>query len=283
MRFSVVTISYQQAEFLERAIVSVLRQRTAVEVEYIVVDPGSTDGSREIIERYRNQIDHVVLELDEGPADGLNKGFARASGDVFCYLNADDEFEPGAFARAAAFFASSPRTDVVCGHAWIVDRDGGKLRRVWSDPYSRTLVAYGAAIQIQPSTFIRAAAFRRAGGFNVENWISWDAELLFELMSSGARIDTIDAFLSFYRVHPASITGAALYGDLAAEQRSRRFERLMGRPWRPLDRYVKGVMFVVRQLRNPPAFFERLFRGKVYGRGVQAARRSGGIRRCSES
>jgi glycosyltransferase involved in cell wall biosynthesis len=225
----------------------------------------------------------VVFERDDGPADGLNRGFARASGDVFCYLNSDDEFEPGAFARVASCLASNPQTAVVCGHAWIVDRDGGKLRRVWSDPYNRMLVAYGAAIQIQPSTFIRAGAFRRAGGFNVKNRISWDAELLFELMSSGARIDAIGAFLSLYRVHPASITGAALHGDLAAEQRRRGFERMMGRPWRPLDGVVKGVLFVLRQLRNPPAFFERLLRGKVHGRSAQALRPTGGIRRFSGS
>jgi glycosyltransferase involved in cell wall biosynthesis len=250
---------------LERALASVLRQRCA-NWEYIVVDPGSTDGSRDIIERYRASLTHVVYEGDEGPADGLNKGFACATGDIFCYLNSDDEFEPRAFERVASFFSSNPKTDVVCGHAWIVDRCDKRLRRVWSDPYNRTLVAYGVAIQIQPSTFIRADAFRRVGGFNIRNRISWDSELLCDLNSSGARIDTIDEFLSLYRVHPSSITGAALHKDLAAEQGSIRFERLMGRPWGPWDRYIKGVMVVVRQLRNPQAFFERLFRGKVYGR-----------------
>src|SRR4051794_19097336 len=74
MRISIVTISFNQAAFLERALESVLRQ-THPDVEYIVVDPGSTDGSREIIERYRPRLAAVALEPDSGPADGMNRGF----------------------------------------------------------------------------------------------------------------------------------------------------------------------------------------------------------------
>src|SRR4051812_47863135 len=96
MRFSVVTISFNQCEFLERAMLSVLNQ-SDVEIEYIVVDPGSSDGSRELIGRYRDRLAHLVLEKDDGPADGLNRGFAHATGDVYCYLNSDDMFAPGAF------------------------------------------------------------------------------------------------------------------------------------------------------------------------------------------
>ena len=95
MRVSIVTISFNQAEFLERAIRSVIEQDYP-DVEYIVVDPGSTDGSREIIEKYRSRISKVILEPDTGPANGLNKGFAAATGEIFGYINADDAFLPKA-------------------------------------------------------------------------------------------------------------------------------------------------------------------------------------------
>ena len=267
MKFSVVTISYNQARFLERAIVSVLAQ-SGVELEYIVVDPGSTDGSRDIIERYRESIAHVVYEKDHGPADGLNKGFALATGEIYCYLNSDDEFEPDAFQTMAAYFVSHPETDVACGHCWLIDERGCRLRRVWSDPYQRTLVAYGRAIQIQPSTYIRSNAFRSIDGFNVRNRISWDSELLLDLAICGARIEVIDKFLSLYRVHASSITGAALHKDLQTEWIRARFQKLMGRPWTDSDDYIAKLMFVARQLRNPAAFFERLLHGKVSGRSV---------------
>src|SRR4029077_2212938 len=83
-RVSIVTISFNQAPFLERAIRSVLEQDHP-DVEYIVVDPGSTDGSREIIEKYRSRIAKVILEPDRGPANGLNKGFAAATGEILGY------------------------------------------------------------------------------------------------------------------------------------------------------------------------------------------------------
>src|SRR6202171_6644991 len=94
-RVSIVTISFNQAPFLERAIRSVVEQDYP-DIEYIVVDPGSTDGSRDIIERYRSRISQVIYEPDHGPADGLNKGFASATGDIFGSINADDAFLPGA-------------------------------------------------------------------------------------------------------------------------------------------------------------------------------------------
>ena len=200
LKFSIVTISLNQAQFLERAILSVLSQK-GVDFEYIVVDPGSTDGSREIIERYRPSFSHVVYENDIGPADGLNKGFARATGDVYCYLNSDDAFELGALLRAAQFLDERSEFDVICGHAWVTDRHDNRLRRVWSEPFRPLFVAYGAATQIQPSTFIRRDAFIKAGGFNRANRSSWDGELLVDLFISGARIGIIDEFLQF--VSPA--------------------------------------------------------------------------------
>ncbi len=120
MKFSIVTISFNQGRFLERTIRSVIAQK-GVDLEYIVVDPGSTDDSREIIERYRRDITRVVFEKDRGPADGLNKGFACASGEIYGYLNADDVFEPGALRRVAAYFERLPDVDVVCGHCWVTD------------------------------------------------------------------------------------------------------------------------------------------------------------------
>ena len=96
-RVSIVTISYNQAQFLERTILSVLDQDYP-EIEYIVVDPGSTDGSREIIERYGSRISKVILRPDRGAADGLNSGFAEASGQILGFLNSDDTLLPGATA-----------------------------------------------------------------------------------------------------------------------------------------------------------------------------------------
>jgi glycosyltransferase involved in cell wall biosynthesis len=267
MKFSVVTISYNQVEFLEAAIRSVIGQ-AGLEVEYIMVDPGSTDGSRAVIEKYSGSFAHILLDKDQGPADGLNQGFAKATGDVYCYLNADDTFEPGGLQRAAAFLHEHPELDVICGHAFITDRQDSRLRRVWSEPYSRLMVAYNAAVQIQPSTFIRRSAFIKSGGFNLNNRSSWDAELLMELFLSGARIGIIDEFLSTYRLHSESLTNSGRMLAALKKFSERRFERLMGRPRDASDNIVERVLRIVKHLQRPIATWERVVRGPIFGRGV---------------
>lgn len=271
MKISVVTISFNQAEFLERTILSVLEQRgPGIEVEYIVVDPGSTDGSRDIIAKYRDSFAAVILEPDAGPADGLNRGFARATGDLFFYLNSDDTVLPGAFAAALREFERDPDLDVLCGHSWAIDEDDVRLRRIWSDPFSRLAVAYGASIQMQPSTYFRAETFRKVGGFNAANRLSWDGELLANMYAAGAKMRTVNQFLSNYRLHAESITGGAVSEERFWRDYEARFRRIMGRDIKPYDRLVRALWWGYRQFRNPAAFFERLLHGPVYRRSVRA-------------
>src|SRR6056297_3263837 len=99
---SVVTISFNQASFLGTCVESVSAQQGPK--EHILVDAESTDQSPAVIERYAAGLSEIIVERDEGPADGLNKGFSRAKGDILCYLNADDCFVPGAFEHVRAFF-----------------------------------------------------------------------------------------------------------------------------------------------------------------------------------
>ena len=143
LKITIVTISYNQAHFIEQAIRSVIEQE-GVPLEYIVVDPGSTDGSREIIERYRDRLATVIFERDRGPADGLNKGFAAATGDIFGFLNSDDYLLPGSLAKIRSYFQDHRGIDVVSGHGLIVDGLGKVLRRNYSDRFSARMEALGA-------------------------------------------------------------------------------------------------------------------------------------------
>lgn len=266
MKISIVTISFNQAEYLERTIESVLSQ-TGADYEYIMVDPGSTDGSRDIIERYRDRLAHVIYEKDQGPSDGLNRGFARATGDVFCYLNSDDTLEPDAFMHAVQFLQAHPEYDVICGNAWVTDSNDVRLRRVWSEPYQPLFVAYGAAQQIQPSTFIRRPAFEKAGGFNIANRSNWDGELLADLHLSGARIGLSPDFMSCYRLHDTSITNTDKMDALISVWHRRRFEKLMKRPARDYDRYIGQALRALKHITHPVASAERILRGPIRKRG----------------
>lgn len=263
LRFSVVTISYNQGQFLAEAMHSVLTQ-VDVELDYTICDPGSTDRSRDVIADCEDQRLRAILTPDDGPADGLNKGFAGAKGDIFYYLNADDRAMPGSFARVARYFDDHPDVDVVCGHAEVIDSRGRTIRRVWSDSFRRYRVATGAHVQIQPATFIRAEAFRTSGGFEVEDRANWDGGLLTSLYLSGARIETINAVLGCYRLHEESIT---MSGSRAHEHRlnaDRTFERLMGRPAHPGDRAAGLALRAVKHARHPRRTFERLSKGPLF-------------------
>lgn len=264
MKISIVTISFNQSRFLEQAICSVIDQDYR-DVEYIVVDPGSTDGSREIIERYRDRIDKIIFEPDRGPADGLNKGFAQATGDIFGFLNSDDALLPGALAQVAKAFSLSTEADVISGHGVVVDASGKEIRRIYSDRFSRILAAYGACIMIQPSTFFRSELFNRAGGFNIENRSNWDGELFIDMSLHQARFKTISCMLSQYRIHSDSITGSAKLHELHAQHRAKMFNKVFRRPQTRSDRVMRFVLTYVRKLLNPMDTIERLLRGPIFG------------------
>lgn len=262
MKISIVTISYNQAQFLERALLSVIEQDHD-DVEYIVVDPGSNDGSRDIIERYRNRISTVIFGPDNGPADGLNKGFAAAHGGIFGFLNSDDVLEPGALSRVARYLETHPEVDVVSGHSWIIDAEGRSKRRFYSDRYSLRMAAYNASIVSQASTFFRSEVFRKTGGFNPDNRLSWDGELFVDMALAGARFSLVPEFWSRFRVCDESITGSGITREPDYAGRIRIFKKVMGQE--PGLSYPVAEFFAryARKALNPLDTLERLLRGSI--------------------
>lgn len=121
--FSIVTISFNQAIYLEKCITSVLGQ-TGASFEYIVVDPGSTDGSREIISRYAGEIDTILLEPDNGPADGLNNGFQAATGRYLITINADDFLLPFALEKIFSLLSASSFPEILFMRRLACQRQG---------------------------------------------------------------------------------------------------------------------------------------------------------------
>jgi glycosyltransferase involved in cell wall biosynthesis len=267
-KVSIVTISFNQAAFLERAIRSVLDQDYP-NIEYIVVDPGSTDGSRELIDRYTARIARTILEPDNGAADGLNKGFSASTGDILGFLNSDDILYPGAVSTAVEFLRSHPDVDVVSGHAKVIGPDDRVLRLVYSDRMSVKRFVYRGVVLVQPSTFFRRSAYERVGGFNVANQASWDGELFLEMARLGSRFSRCDDIWSGYRLHRLSITASKRMQDSATEQRDLMFQRVTGRRANRLDMLGNRLCRIWKHIINPRDTYERILRGPVYGREVE--------------
>ncbi len=238
MKISIVTISFNQAGFLRKCIDSVLSQEN-VEVEYIVVDPGSTDGSREIIESYGDKIVRV-FEADKGPADGLNKGFQRATGDIFGFINSDDYFLLGALAKVRNHFERFGLDEFVSGSGFIEKADGSRAA-ITPSKMSRIAFLYGACTVFQQGTFFPAEAFRKVNGFNAENKTCWDGELFADLLCAGYKHEVIHDDLAVFRIYPGSISGSGRLEVPYQLDQKRIFREKMGRDYKPHDQLMQTI------------------------------------------
>ncbi len=160
-RVSIVTPSYNQADFLEKTIQSVLSQDYP-DLEYFIVDGGSTDGSQAVIERYSSRLAWWVSEKDRGQADAVNKGFARASGEIIGWLNSDDCYQPGAIQAAAGAFAEHPECGLVFSDAISIDGSGEPFNVMrFGDWGLDELMQF--KIICQPGVFMRRSVLEQAG------------------------------------------------------------------------------------------------------------------------
>ena len=260
MKISVVTNAYNQGRYLAAAAESVLSQH-GPEVEYWIVEPGSTDETGEVLDRLEARYPgrfRVLREKDNGPADGLNRAFARASGDWFVYLNADDAFLPGAFAEATQAIAGHPDTAAVIGNGYIVDERGRCLRRAFSTRFTARRFVRGLSFALQQSSFYRADAFRAVGGFNTANTTSWDAELLIDLDRAGYALVNAPGFWSLFRMQPDSITVSQRFAEESARTHRRYFREETGRERTRVDLALRGPMQIVQRLAAPHASLARL-------------------------
>lgn len=161
-RVSIVTPSYNQAQFLEETILSVLNQDYP-NIEYIVIDAGSTDGSVEIIRTYADRLAYWVSEKDDGQAHAIDKGWRRATGDIVAYLNSDDIYYPGAVRQAVDALIAHPDAGFVYSDAWLIDERGRQIRQLFGSPFEiRRMLTMGVFVS-QPTTFIRRRALDTVG------------------------------------------------------------------------------------------------------------------------
>lgn len=257
MKISIVTISFNQAQFLDRAICSIIQQDYD-NLEYIVVDPGSTDGSRDIIERNRSKIAQIIYEPDRGPADGLNKGFSHATGEIIGFINADDILLSGALKKVSGYFERNPHIDVVCGSGFKIDGADNVIKRMVPTRFSKRLFAYGAVTLFQQGAFFRRTAFLETKGFNKENRSCWDAELLLDIAANGGKFGLLYENIAAFRIHETSISGSGRLSEIYRHDCNRLFIKAMGRERHVLDKLLAKIYLLEKWLMNPRATFIRI-------------------------
>jgi glycosyltransferase involved in cell wall biosynthesis len=213
---SIITPSYNQAEFLENTIKSVLAQNYPA-IEYLIVDGGSTDGSVDIIHKYRSEMAWWVSEPDEGQASAINKGMAKARGEIVAWVNSDDLYLPGAVSQAVEAFQSNPQSGLVFGNAITIDASGCPIRElVFPDWKLEDLL--GFRIICQPAVFMIRKFYEQVGGLDLNYHFMLDHHLWIRIASL-APIKHITTMWAAARHHEAAknVSQAAAFGRESLE------------------------------------------------------------------
>jgi len=203
-KISVVTPSFNQAEYLERTILSVLDQGYA-NLEYIVIDGGSTDGSIEIIRKYEDRLAYWVSEPDQGQADAINKGLRCATGDWLAWQNSDDVYYPGVFADIAQTASRHPEADLIIGNMMIIDAQDKPLRDIrYVTPSYGALRAEGM-VMVNQAAFWRRRVHAEIGWLEESLQFSFDYEWFLRLTERYRGVH-VNRIWGGFRLHGATKT-----------------------------------------------------------------------------
>lgn len=277
-RISIVTPSFNQGKYLEATIQSVLGQGYA-DLEYIIMDGGSTDESPDIIRRYSERLAYWTSEPDRGQADAINRGFTRATGEILGWINSDDSYEPGALNKVAAVFQYHPEVNFVYGEGWYIDEAGQRIgpcnfvRRSFPPVY----IANKDPI-LQQAAFWRRSLWEQVGPLDESyHWVfDWD---WFIRAHRQTKFYYLPEFLGNYRIQPLAKTRST---DIRRRVEQARITRQYGCWWHPNaltqqarileHKLVQGSQKLPRWLARPLGLIaslpRRLAEALFYGRYV---------------
>ena len=203
LKLSIVTPSYNQGRFLEETLLSVLNQGYD-NLEYIVIDGGSSDNSVDIIKKYEHRLAYWVSEKDRGQVHAINKGLEKVTGDVFGFVNSDDLYFPGTFNAVMKYFHDHPKSEWVCGDTEMFG-EGHSTEMIHSVvPKSAAHVLSWAYTAPQPGHFWKTELVR--SGFQ-ERWnYDFDHDMYVRLLLNGHKCEHLPIAMARYRLHAVSKT-----------------------------------------------------------------------------
>lgn len=210
---SIIMPSFNQAAYLERALLSVIGQK-ADDIEFIVIDGGSNDGSVEIIKNYATGIDSWVSEPDRGQSHAFNKGFKQAKGYYLTWVNSDDVLLDGAVDALRDFAKRGTMPDWIAANSLWIDADDKILKATYNSGWSGYAHRHGQLSVTGPSSIFSKALLERAGWLKEDYRYSMDTELWYRFASLGVRYKVLDHFFWALRIHAeAKVSGKDFTGD----------------------------------------------------------------------
>ncbi len=210
MKISVVTAVLNGEKFIRQTVESILSQKGDFELEYIIRDGRSTDKTLEILEEYKDKC-IIISEKDGSPQSAINAGMAMATGEIACWLNADDIYLPGTLQKVVDAFSATPNKDWLYGRCSIIDENNCEIRKpiTWYKNiigffYSKNVLLCENFVN-QPATFWRMDLWKKANDLNPKYKAAWDYELWMK-MANESRAIHIREYLSKFRRHSESIS-----------------------------------------------------------------------------
>jgi glycosyltransferase involved in cell wall biosynthesis len=204
-RVSIVTPSYNQGQFIEETIRSVLLQ-VYPNLEYIIIDGGSTDNSVEVIKKYEPWLAYWVSEKDRGQSHAINKGFTRATGELAGWLNSDDIYFPGALKTMVTHWVANGRPNsLITGNKLKGSASLDTITRIQQSPYTLEHLLERSILE-QPATFFPLVLFRKVGGIDERYHMSLDYDLWLRMTRQGAGLTFTGVDLAITRMHTLTKT-----------------------------------------------------------------------------
>lgn len=215
-KISIVTPSFRHGRYIETTIMSVLKQNYR-ELEYVIQDGGSTDGTCEVLKKYESQLASWRSEPDSGQADAINRGFARTTGEIMAWLNSDDILLPGALARVADYFIKHHDVDVIYGDRILIDGNGQQIGRWMLPGHDGDILSWADYIP-QETLFWRRRIWEKVGGtIDASFQFAMDWDLLIRFRDVGAKFNHVPQFLGAFRIQSEQKTIAQI-GTIGAEE-----------------------------------------------------------------
>jgi len=256
-KISIVTTSYNQREFIERTILSVLNQNYP-NLEYIIIDGWSNDGSVEIIKKYEKFLSYWVSEPDNGQSSALKKGFDNCTGEIMAFLNSDDTYCPGVLNKIADLFKRNPEVDVIYGAINLIDRDDNILARrdMSGSCFDFSILLFESSLP-QQAVFWRRDIYLKSGGIDSSFLFCMDKDLWVRFRLLGVKFLRVNEVLANFRFHGSNKT--LTLNDIRIKEDLFIIERALGRRIGNFElRFRVLVNKTKRYLSNPLDLFRGL-------------------------
>jgi glycosyltransferase involved in cell wall biosynthesis len=205
-RITIVVPSYNQSQYLEQTIDSVLTQHYP-SLDFMIIDGGSTDTSIELIRKHERYLSYWVSEKDNGQSDAINKGLCRATGSIFNWLNSDDYYEPGALHAIADGFSREPEKKIICGYTQCFYEESKTTSHTYRMGTRATVAETIMNVEMnQPGSFYRMEALRELGFLNSSLRYVFDGELWFRFLTKYGlmAVGYTDSLIAHFRLHETS-------------------------------------------------------------------------------